>query len=471
LDNVIDNPVSQKAGDDLFTQWRADLDPSRYHERLLEVQVLARLGALLHDLCHVPFGHTIEDDFRLLPSHDRNTARFKYYWSQLGPEAVAAIGDGPLRRELEKLIVSKVDSADDENGLDSAYPFVHDLVGNTICADLIDYLNRDFYYTGLPAALGTRFMSYFFVTRSDHPHFPSRMALRLAKSERGDNRADVISEVLKYLRHRYELSERVIDHHARLAADAMVGTAFARWINASDEKTVEAELRVHGEESIVDRMVVDSDPGVVSLSRGIRDRKLFKPVILSSPDTLALAEKLYATWGPATSKAKGAKKRPTLRELGRDAARHAGLSNEWDVIVVIPKPSMRLKVAEVLVKSHVAITKLVDILPTERKQEIEESHKKLWAIRAFVTQDASEIQRLFVGLFVAKQLGIVWSGAGSEPIDERRAAIRYFVVSNQREGDEQQLLQMSAKQKKGELTLPQWNAWCEGALKEAQMRN
>jgi len=483
LDNVIDNPVSQKAGDDLFTQWRIEveetnakkgaekLDLSRYQQKLLEVQVLARLGALLHDLCHVPFGHTIEDDFRLLPPHDRNAERFAYFWSLLAPDAVAAIGDGPLKQELEKLILSKAGGAEDEDGLTSVYPFVHDLVGNTICADLIDYLNRDFYYTGLPAALGTRFMSYFFVTRSDHPHFPARMALRLAKSERGDTRADVVSEVLKYLRHRYELSERVIEHHARLAADSMVGTAFARWIESSSENTVEAELRVHGEESIVDRMSNDPEPGVKSLAQGLRDRKLFKPITLSSPDTLALAEKLFTTWGPAQRKSKSAKKRPSLRDLGREAARHAGLPNDWDVIVVVPKPSMRLKEAEVLVKSQVAVTKLVDILPAERKQEIEESHKKLWTIRAFVSPESTEIQRVFVGLFVSRRLGFEWEGSGTEPFDERRVAIRHFVVSRHREQDEQQLLEMSAKQKAGALTLPEWTEWCEGALKEAQSRN
>jgi len=226
-----------------------------------------------------------------------------------------------------------------------------------------------------------------------------------------------------------------------------------------------------GEESIVDRMSSDSEPGVKSLAQGLRDRKLFKPITLSSPDTLALAEKLFTTWGPAQRKSKSAKKRPSLRELGREAAHHAGLPNDWDVIVVVPKPSMRLKEAEVLVKSQVAITKLVDILPAERKQEIEESHKKLWTIRAFVSPESTEIQRVFVGLFVSRRLGIEWEGSGTEPFDERRVAIRNFVVSRHREQDEQQLLEMSAKQKAGALTLPEWTEWCEGALKEAQSRN
>jgi hypothetical protein len=36
--------------------------------------------------------------------------------------------------------------------------------------------------------------------------------------------------------------------------------------------------------------------------------------------------------------------------------------------------------------------------------------------------------------------------------------------------DEQQLLEMSGKQKAHDLTLPQWNEWCEAALKEARAR-
>ena len=110
------------------------------------------------------------------------------------------------------------------------YPFVADLVGNTICADLLDYLVRDHLFTGLPFSIGYRFISAFYVVPSGQGPLSKRMALNIVR--RGHERSDVVSELLKALRFRYELSERVYAHHAKLSADAMLGEALERWEGA-----------------------------------------------------------------------------------------------------------------------------------------------------------------------------------------------------------------------------------------------
>jgi len=93
------------------------------------------------------------------------------------------------------LILSKEEAAPSEAA--SRYPFVADIVGNTICADLLDYLPRDHYYTGLPAKLGHRFVAGFYVTRTDHAYFNQRMAIRIVR--RGQERDDTVSELFKFL--------------------------------------------------------------------------------------------------------------------------------------------------------------------------------------------------------------------------------------------------------------------------------
>ena len=55
-----------------------------------------------------------------------------------------------MLNELRVLIISKGEAA---ANFASAYPFVQDIVGNTICTDLIDYIQRDHLNTGLPLAL------------------------------------------------------------------------------------------------------------------------------------------------------------------------------------------------------------------------------------------------------------------------------------------------------------------------------
>lgn len=230
LDAVWDQQLRPKATVGLLDEWRANGALDRHFAR---ATVLARLGGLLHDLCHLPFGHSIEDDLRLLTPHDENEGRFDELWSQMSCGVREAIGV-ELFAELKPLILSKTDDAKARR---SAYPWVEDIVGNTICADLIDYLPRDHLYTGLPIALGHRFLESFFVTPTGGGTKQERMALMLHRN--GHERIDVATELLKYLRYRYELSERALVHHAKLAADAMVG----RLLEAYWEHVLDAETR------------------------------------------------------------------------------------------------------------------------------------------------------------------------------------------------------------------------------------
>ena len=40
---------------------------------------LIGIYALCHDITHIPFGHTIEDERRVFPRHDQNTARIDHF--------------------------------------------------------------------------------------------------------------------------------------------------------------------------------------------------------------------------------------------------------------------------------------------------------------------------------------------------------------------------------------------------------
>ena len=93
LDVVVDHRHSPHPVPDLFDEWRSTLSSEKYDLRVAEATVLARLGALLHDVCHVPFGHSIEDDLGLLEPHDLNEQRFEKLWNQLGHSLHDLISD------------------------------------------------------------------------------------------------------------------------------------------------------------------------------------------------------------------------------------------------------------------------------------------------------------------------------------------------------------------------------------------
>lgn len=321
LDAVADTRNGPRPQADLLAEWGEE----EFDGRLAEVTVLARLGALLHDLCHVPYGHTIEDELGILLPHDENTERFDRLWATLPEPVLSAFAkaDPRLVKHLRPLILSK--AKDDKTTKGAVvpdwyeYPFVADIVGNTICADLMDYLTRDHLFSGLPVALGTRFTNEFYVNR-DKAHFEGRMVIRVTRD--GRERPDVVTELLKYLRYRYELSERVLYHHAKLAADAMIGKMLELWhdhewvtaatagrrrhllpLAAGDiadlrarltaktaegiDRTVQQQMdetfTSHGDDGLLEKLAelpdhADDDRlnGVRTLAQAVLDRKLFK---------------------------------------------------------------------------------------------------------------------------------------------------------------------------------------------------
>lgn len=232
---------------------------------------LARLAALLHDITHIPFGHTLEDQARLFARHDDDYARIRFVFGKLAGE----IEDSPhfspnhigqqasaLKQLLaacealhlvEKWLKSpRPDKEQDEHPdlkksevldaekkltefLDSHKDFlpylilVTDVVNNTICADLIDYLHRDSLNCGMPWTIDKALLGHLKILKTVGKHGPLRGAelLRLGvKVDRsGKLRHDVITAVLALLRARYDITEKVYFHHTKCAADAMLDRA------------------------------------------------------------------------------------------------------------------------------------------------------------------------------------------------------------------------------------------------------
>ena len=52
------------------------------------------------------------------------------------------------------------ESAESEEDLDPDFVFIHDLVSNTACADLLDYLQRDNYFCNLDTRMSLNFLNY-----------------------------------------------------------------------------------------------------------------------------------------------------------------------------------------------------------------------------------------------------------------------------------------------------------------------
>jgi HD superfamily phosphohydrolase len=497
--DLLDTVTVQEQGlhnvPDRIGQWRRESQTNletpgdcMAQRHIAAATVAARIGALCHDIGHVPFGHTIEDDLTFLISHDKNIERFDSYWESIGAAVKAHVlrkydrvaerslgtlfaTDGELRAEVAPLIVSKAESVPAIGN--RRYPFVADLVGNTICADLLDYLLRDHLFTGLPASLGMRFTSAFFVVPTGRGPYSERLAISIFRD--GRERADVVSELLKALRYRYELQERVLTHHAKLVADAMVGKMLELvsdgvWLeeavqiieklpggdtlvgdpNIEPLRTAVTNLETadgptgsgavlervrgrlerllydHGDDGLLES-IAESDsrpmPATVigprlcatrkqaaSLARQLMRRELFKFAGHVGPGDAA-APKLFEQYGDRVQRV----------ALQDEAQRFAELGAEPRVLIWLPGPNMHLKLADVLVDDgdHIDTFANYERARGGRGSEIYDAHLRLWSLWVWLHPGVEDREAEVVLAFLAGKLGVRWDSLsnklGGEP--------------------------------------------------------
>ena len=230
----------------------------------MEQRLLARMYALLHDITHIPFGHTIEDELGLLPRHDDNPNRMTHF---LGPESeIGTILTKGLKNDdqyadfdhfYDRLMCiflweddqnkkKSRDKNEDWAALRSWFhmrdkdddAFIHDIVSNTVCADLLDYLARDNYFCNLNISLEYRFINYLYLkpehkggsdrhkdgsVRGGRPK--RRVFVRLWKKKGNRPRRDLLTDLTRLMEARYMVGERAYFHHAKLVTGAMLGRA------------------------------------------------------------------------------------------------------------------------------------------------------------------------------------------------------------------------------------------------------
>jgi HD superfamily phosphohydrolase len=102
-------------------------------------------------------------------------------------------------------------------------PFMSDIIGNTICADLLDYLPRDRTNLGMECRQHERLQRYFTIRPGTlHSGEGHRMSIMVTRKGHGGQRRDVASAVLDIMRERFEMAEAVYYHHKKAAASAML---------------------------------------------------------------------------------------------------------------------------------------------------------------------------------------------------------------------------------------------------------
>lgn len=327
-----------------------------------DLETLIGVAALLHDVTHIPFGHTLEDERRLFPRHDKGVRLARMF--------AGTLGDGLARLGLRDVLATLFGL---EGNTGTVPPWAREIVASTIDADLLDYLRRDSYFTGLAQQYDDRIFHHFVVAGG-------HLAINMTKH--GMERPDARSETVQLLRMRYFLTERVYYHHTKVAAGAMISKA----VELAQEHGAlgEDNLVRQNDWTLIDRLrsvpsAADPDRRIVALVDRLERRALLKRGYVCSALTVPADARLQLVtrFHEVASERRNAETE-LARRLGCDPA---------DVILYCPALTV-MKEAAALVQTPRGLVALnqYDDEATSEIRAIEARYASLWRLYVFVPE-------------------------------------------------------------------------------------
>ena len=347
-----------------------------------EQEALARLYALLHDVTHVPFSHTIEDELSLFIRHDKNADRIAHF---LGRES--SIGR-LMRERLGEDIYKRFTAIfhwDPNSGkpLPHHDEFIFDLVSNTVSADLLDYLARDSYFCNLDLTLEYRFL--FFLYLAEDGEGCRRPFIRLWKKG-GEPRDDTLTDLARLMYARYLLAERVYFHHTKLVTGAMLGRALLEAKLAGE--ITEPALWKETDESLLVRLEQSAAPVASRLARALSSRDLHKELkAYRGADFDAIQQRNHDY--NARGHALGLLLDPeTRRRIENEFAEEIDGEPGDVLLYCLPEDETNFKYADVNILwegTAQRLSKVEHAMTTPQLDLTIKAHKRLWGVRLMVS--------------------------------------------------------------------------------------
>lgn len=252
---------------------------------------ITRIVALIHDLAHVPYGHTVEAEGNLFRDGEQwlDKDRKEYFLGKVLPMLDEHLSEQHIPpkkieevdKEIEHILLAEESKEEEIHKLER--PYIADIVGNTICADLLDYLKRDAYNAGLQITYDPRILSYFVLEDYTKGQVTKLRLSILLERRDGTERRDILSECVSLLRLRYSLAEKVYYHRVKSMFSALV----IRMIYCAKEGGIltKRDLMCWGDDVLVDKILSfegGKDSEYVQAARrlagALLERKLFRDI-------------------------------------------------------------------------------------------------------------------------------------------------------------------------------------------------
>lgn len=390
-------------------------------------RLLIRLSALLHDLAHIPYGHTLENEGKLFPSEwkdeNRPSAKIFENGSIMDERIKEVILDFDGSDELGGRILKDLKAVIIEEDSDFDHPYVKDIVSNTLCADLLDYSERDMFFCGLPERVGDRFLNYFAIlpleeTEPETPRADFKI-YKLCPEENGGKgrlvllgyryeydrkrpqkgrmnavlKPDVFSEAIDLLRKRYSLAEKVYFHRTKIAASSMLISAI------NDLGLSSKDLFEKSDGEVISILSHDSDnhPRAANIVKSYKRRNLYKPIYKvkyikeneDDPVSLELWKKLYPVY----------RDHPEERKEMEEKLEEIMEFESGSISIYCPDRNMNLKLFKAMIRTGPDndvrfLRNIQDTIRSREIHEIESIFEVLWNFYVFVDPYACDPQNL-----------------------------------------------------------------------------
>src|SRR6516162_4378991 len=353
---VFPSAVHTRFEHSLGTSWMAHriLESVRRTRSISEDDVrLIRVAALLHDITHIPFGHTLEDERRVLPRHDKDEERVDYFLRQ------SAVGRILKREGIQEPVITAIHGGE---------TYASDIVGGAISADLLDYLRRDTYFCGLSQYYDPRIFESFIIENG-------RLVMNLEKQ--GRIRQDALSELVNLLRIRYTLSERVYYHHTKVASGAMISKAVEL---ALREGMSAEELRTLKDETLIWtlRELYTRNPTIAHLLGRLESRQLYRACyVLTNEIGEKRRQEIVGRFHHDLEAREAAEK---------TIARGSGVQPH-EIIIYCPSFGMSLSEAEVPARLDRGQILPLSASNNEEIRILKDKHKGLWKFFVLIDRD------------------------------------------------------------------------------------
>ena len=268
------------------------------------------------------------------------------------------------------------------NLADLKNPYPAELIADSFCADLLDYLRRDILFCGLMRQYDPRIIDHAALLTDEHGirHF----GLDITVDSPMDNRtrsSSTVHEYIHLLNIRFTLSQRVYFYGTKLAADALLGKAFRIMLYEGSTiggKTPKDFLYDTSDELFVEALCNHPNSDVQYLGKRLRTRDL--PRCVDEMDGIGLSRTklglIYNTF-------RGTINLGDWRDIEREIASKAGV-RPADILIYSQKPEMSLKGANALIQDEEGVVRnltLYDEVP--QAATLEEEHKALWRLYVF----------------------------------------------------------------------------------------